>query len=236
MTPSSQILQQISQAFTVAHIMVDVNQLDRRNKYNEIGDLFSKYDIVPYPKQGEIEGYFQKGSRKYKSLHTQELLSDSTNLLDLLDLLSKRKFYFIIKQNCVCGYVHFSDLNNPIVKLPLFVLFEAMENKFWPKINEITQKAELADAVGIDRAKKILGQRKKLEKEGTDMGWTGLLYFDDILKLAKYYGLAIISDSEIRLLTSIRNRVAHSDKPLILHYLDVQRIVGARDLFEKFLG
>ena len=163
-------------------------------------------------------------------------MSDSTNLLDLINLLSNRKFYFIIKKNCVCGYIHFSDLNNPIVKLPLFVLFEAVENKFWPKINEITQKAELADAVGKDRAKKILGQRQKLEKEGSAMGWTGLLSFVDILKLARYYRLASPSDSEIKLLTGIRNRVAHSDKPLVSHYLDVPRIVRARDLFEKLLG
>jgi hypothetical protein len=76
----------------------------------------------------------------------EDLLSDGTGLLDLLDLLASRDFFFALSANRICGFIHFSDLNNVLVKLPLFVLLAAVERRLWRRVREGLAQKELEGA------------------------------------------------------------------------------------------
>jgi hypothetical protein len=56
-----------------------------------------------------------------------DLISDGTKLLDLVEFLEEREFAFVLSHRHIDGYVHFSDLNHHLVKLTFYVILEAVE-------------------------------------------------------------------------------------------------------------
>lgn len=73
--------------FSVQDIMTPAKMLERAASIEEASPLFSKYDIVPYPKIGKIEGFFQRDLDKLSNLKPDCLISDTTSLLNMPQLL-----------------------------------------------------------------------------------------------------------------------------------------------------
>ena len=164
------------------------------------------------------------------------MVSDSTPLLSLPQLLSTRKFYFVLSQDTITGYVHYSDLNRTVAKLPFFALFQDIEARLWDHINSVTQSNDLEAALNRDRAKNLLKKRRSRERAGTDIGWTGLFFFGDILTLAKHHGLIVLTEIEHRTLVTKRNAVVHPDRPLVAHHRAVKQLLDVRDLCERLVS
>jgi hypothetical protein len=55
-----------------------------------------------------------------------DLISDGTKLLDLVEFLEEREFAFVLSHRHIDGYLHFSDLNHHLVKLTFYVILEAV--------------------------------------------------------------------------------------------------------------
>ncbi|MGA2262081.1 MAG: hypothetical protein ABSH28_11660 [Acidobacteriota bacterium] len=226
----------VASAITVADVMTPAAELHRAATGTDARPLFSKFDVVPYPASGEIRGYFQKGRRQYRTLTQSDLVSDSTSLLNLALLLSRRKFFFVLSQTAITGYVHYSDLNRTVAKLPFFALFEDLETRLWDRINSTTTPRDVEAVFMPNRAKRLLHEQRKRERADTDIGWTGLLSFADILALAKHHGLIALTATEQRILVSKRNAVAHPDHPLVAHYLEVKQLLNVRDLCARLVS
>jgi hypothetical protein len=226
----------VASAITVADVMTPAADLQRAATGTDARPWFSKFDVVPYPVSGEIRGYFQKGSRAYRALTQSDLVSDSTSLLNLPQLLSRRKFFFVLSQDVITGYVHYSDLNRTVAKLPFFALFEDLETQLWDRINSATTPHDIEAVFAPNRAKGLLREQRIRERADTDIGWTGLLSFADILALAKHHGLIALTATEQRILVSKRNAVAHPDHPLVAHYLEVKQLLNVRDLCARLVS
>lgn len=56
-----------------------------------------------------------------------DLISDGTKLLDLVEFLEEREVAFVLSHRHIDGYVHFSDFNHHLVKLTFYVILEAAE-------------------------------------------------------------------------------------------------------------
>ena len=226
----------VASAITVVDIMTPVAELQRANTGADAQPWFSTFDVVPYPASEEIHGYFQKGRRQYHALTQSDMVSDSTSLLSLPQLLSTRKFYFVLSQDTITGYVHYSDLNRTVAKLPFFALFQDLEARLWDHINSVTQSHDVEAVFKRDRAKNLLNKRHTRERADTDIGWTGLFSFADILTLAKHHGLIVLTETEHSTLVSKRNAVAHPDRPLVAHYLAVKQLLNVRDLCARIVS
>lgn len=226
----------VASAITVADVITPAVELQRAATGTDARLWFSKFDVVPYPASGEIRGYFQKGRRQYRALTQSDVVSDSTSLLSLPQLLSRRKFFFVLSQDAITGYVHYSDLNRTVAKLPFFALFEDLEARLWGHINSATQSRDVEAVFTKSRAKKLLHERRKRERADTDIGWTGLLSFADILALAEHHGLIVLTATEHRTLVSKRNAVVHPDRPLVAHYLEVKQLLNVRDLCARLVA
>ena len=226
----------VASAITVADVMTPTAELQRAATDTEARRWFSKFDVVPYPASGEIRGYFEKGGRQYRALTQSDVVSDSTSLLSLPQLLSRRKFFFVLSRDAITGYVHYSDLNRTIAKLPYFALFEDLEARLWDPINSATQSRDVEAVFPPPRAKRLLRERRKREKADTDIGWTGLLSFADILALSEHHGLIALTATEHRTLVGKRNAVAHPDHPLVAHYLDVKQLLNVRNLYARLVS
>ena len=82
-----------------------------------------------------------------------------------------------------------------------------------------------------DRLDELLERFKEAKEQRADRDLEGLLYFGEILKLAKNRGLlpSMSSDDRGRL-KDTRNRVAHHDRLLIEKHKDVRKLEKVRDL------
>ncbi|CAN5263784.1 hypothetical protein BH10ACI1_BH10ACI1_25880 [soil metagenome] len=227
-------IRQLSRAFSVQDIMTEVSLLKRAQTLSDAKNLFSEYDIVTYPKKGKIEGFFKNDSEDKHNIETGFIVSEGTSLFDLPQLFCENYFYFVISANKIVGYVHYSDLNKPLVKIPFFAMFQAVERKLWDKIqNKISEDA--IRTLFPNDTDNFLKQKKKAEKNNVDVGWVGIFSFPYILRLARHYGFTDLSDEEIKQLKEIRNKVAHSDHYLIKDTNDVKTLAESHDIFINLL-
>jgi hypothetical protein len=218
--------------FSARDIMTPVQMLKRTDRLEEAIPLFIEYDVVPYPKMGSIEGFFRRKNDELIDLRLDFIISDATSLLDMPRLFDKMPFYFIIAGNKVTGYVHYSDLNKPVMKIPLFVLFQILEKNLWDKIkDEITE--DVVRKVYRDNAERYLNKREKARRKNVDIGWTGVFSFPGILKLARHLQIVDLSDGQIELLRLTRNDVAHCDHNLINKKSDVSRVAASVKLCQS---
>ncbi len=213
-------------------IMTPVQMLERADRLEDAIPLFKEYDVVPYPKTERIEGFFRRKTDELIDLRMEFIISDGTSLLDMPRLLDKMPFYFIIAGNKVTGYVHYSDLNKPVMKIPLFVLFQILEKNLWDRIKgDITE--DLVRKVYRENAQRYLNKREKARRKNVDIGWTGVFSLPGILKLARHLQAIDMSDEHIEVLRQTRNDVAHSDHNLISRESDVSRVATAVKLCQS---
>jgi hypothetical protein len=225
----------LSDIFTVQDVMTKADQLKRADTLENAQYLFDEYDVVPYPREGEIRGFFRRGSSKINQIETSILVSHGTSVFDLPKLLRQNQFYFVISANRIVGYIHYSDLNKSIIKIPIFAVFQTAERGLWEQIMYRISEEDLLKVFEEHEVKRFVRKKEENEKRNVNIGWTGIFTFPYILKLARFYGLTHLADSEIKLLKETRNKIAHSDRNLVTEYDDVQRLVEACDLCQSLI-
>jgi hypothetical protein len=221
--------------FTVSDIMTPAAGLRRADILDHAQTLFHEYDVVPFPRSGEIKGFFSPESSEMNELKAHHLLSDTLDLLELPGLLTNQAFYFIISGNKITGYVHYSDLNKHSVAIPFFALFRTAERLLWEKIENRVKDEELRRVFCDDEVRALLRKRQKLSAANLDLGWTGVFSFAAILKIARHFGAIHETDEEIDRLRKIRNKIAHSDNDIVSTYSDVQVLSDVKECLESIL-
>jgi hypothetical protein len=209
-------------AFKVSDIMTRTKDLRRADSLDDARKLFHEYDVVPFPRTGDIKGFFQQDNAITNDLKPNHLVSDATDLLELPHLLAAHRFFFVIAGNRVVGYVHYSDLNKHVVVIPLFGLFRTVERLLWDRIRTRIEEADLLKVFSEREIKGFLRKKRRLTKDNVDLGWSGVFSFPGILKLARRYGAIHHRDDEIEILRKFRNKIAHADGDLVENYHDVE--------------
>jgi hypothetical protein len=182
------VLQQLAATFTVREIMVETDKLVRASTPSEAQHLLAQhpeFDVIPLPATGQVTEYLCRNDEKPREVTSSHLISDGTSLLDIPRLMERQVFYFILSSNTIAGFVHFSDLNKSLVKLPFFVLFEAIERRLWSLIHERLNEEDLRMVLGAPRLKGLNQRKMNAREEDVDVGWSGLLSFREILNLAR---------------------------------------------------
>jgi hypothetical protein len=225
-------LEALARNFSVADLMVPAEQLVRADALNEARGLFEAYDFVPYPSTGPIQGWFRKDHDDSEPLHPGVLLSDSASLIDLPRYLSAKPAYLVLCGDLVGGLIHFSDLNNPLMKLPLYVLFEAVESEILPVLNSVVVEEDLKTVLRRERYGEVLRRRGKLQAARAELGWAQGLHFSELLALANYCNLLALPEVELQTLSRLRNKVVHADRLLIEANADIQDLNAVRRAFD----
>lgn len=217
-TFTQRTLTQLAKTFTVRDVMVEAVDLVRAQNQSEAQEILQHhtgFDVIPISVNGSIEAYYCRDSSRVKQIRSDDLVSDGTSLLDLPSLLIRRKFFFVLSTNAVCGYIHFADLNKGQMKLPFFVLFEAVERRLWSFITNKPIDIDLRSVLDTERSQALEKRMQRARKKDVDAGWDGLLSFNEIIRFCVYYGILDLEHEERDLLSSIRNRIVHSDKLLV---------------------
>jgi hypothetical protein len=157
-------------------------------------------------------------------------VSDATSVLDLVDSLRDRSYFFVLSRQSIAGFVHFSDLNDPVVKLPFFVLLEALERMASDMIRGLVTDDSISSV--IQDPKRQVGLRKK----GADRDYVTLLSFREVLEAAKQFGKLDVGGGHIDVLSKVRTLVCHAATELLVEaHEDVRRLSQARLLSTKLL-
>lgn len=147
-----------------------------------------------------------------------DLISDGTGILDLLSTLEKRPFCFVLEHAQIAGYVHFSDLNHPFVKLALYTIIEATESSALAMVSKVLDDQNLARLLGKRRFTRIKRRLETAQKKDADRSWADFLNIEDTLRIAVKENKIHLNEQEIKAITRMRNKVSHQGTPLVKDY------------------
>jgi hypothetical protein len=188
-----QTLAHLARSFTVQNIMVPKASLIRghdRDSAHRLLEERSDLDVIPIENNGELIAYLMRGSKKPKDIRIQDMIGAGASILELVEVLDAnlsqdRGFCFVLVENRLAGYVHYSDLNRDIVKLPIFIVLENVEHHLVERVRSLIKEdnlAEVLDKEGVERAKEKMSY---MRDHGTELDWTTVLYFRDLLAVAR---------------------------------------------------
>ena len=238
------VLYRLNETFQVKHIS---NALETAKDTTVARSIKSQknFDRIPIKVNGKITTYYDSKLDSEKKIDPQEIISESSGILETLSYLSRRDFYFVISGNDITHIVHYSDLNNQLVSLGIYAQITYCElairnfarsknpsnldygEKFLNDINR-----HYGVKLNVERAKSQF-QDKKISQTETDL--FDELYFDEELilfraliksgldasKIEKFDQLINLEDSKIKWMKDKRNEVMHSKPKIIKKQSDI---------------
>lgn len=188
------------------------------------------FDILGVTKDNKAIGYIRRQDLMHGSVKDytitftlNELISDSTPIAELLDLLSDHGYIFILTKNQVTGIVAKADINKPIVRLYLFgiiSLFELHLNFWILKFHDDLGWQNLIGDKRLEVAKQIYKERRGQNLDLTLLECLQLCDKRDILKHTDQFR-EIFNFSKTKFqdfledVEKVRNEIAHSQSSII---------------------
>lgn len=136
------ILEEIfTKQINVLNIAVPITPLDQ-NSAKELC-LLNNYDVhlVLKPDREDLQVY-EKGTDSVRLLHDSEVISESTPLLEVIDILCKKEQVFVKVKRTVTHLVTRSDLDTIPVRIWLYGMISIFEYELKEKINQLNIKWE----------------------------------------------------------------------------------------------
>lgn len=220
--------------FTVRDIMLPKDSLVCGRNEEEAERLLDEhptYDVVPVlDRDGAVRWYVERGSTVRKNILPDDMIPADTCILDLVTVLAERKFCFVPAGCVVGGYVHFSDLNNPIVRVPFFALVGMVEQVLVQKLRPIVDERVLEECLPSEDMRKLRQKMSEMRKDRADLDWLSLLLFRQVLHVARRKNALTVSGAETSDLNELRNSVCHAATVLVSKHEDVARLARVRDI------
>lgn len=227
----------LSKGFVAADIMTPAERLVCGKDAAEARQLLEnndQFDVIPVRQNGRITSFVERRAPdSVKPVTIQHVVGPDTPILDLIDCLIEEPFIFVAGRRRITGYIHFSDLNDPIVKIPLFVLLEGLERWLTDRIMGLLTEHILDEMIkDKERLQSLKNKMNRLKKRNADRDWVTLLYFKEILEAAVHFGKISMKQPNIDKLAAVRDDVFHaaSKRELVERHADVGRLRKARDL------
>jgi hypothetical protein len=229
-------LKRLAITFTVRDIMIPVSDLVCASDESQAVAVSAEhpdFSVIPIPHHGKLTSYFERDLRSTKKITLNDLISDGTSLLDLVQILEGREFSFVLSQH-IEGYVHFLDLNNHLVKLTFYVILEALERQALKSIQPSNDREYLSRNLDPLRFKQIEEQFKRAGDAARSL--FNYLNISDILKLAVKAGTIRMDDEVIKAMRETRDGAAHPLENLVARYGDVEKLAKVKRECLRILG
>jgi hypothetical protein len=155
-----------------------------------------------------------------------DLVGDGTGILDLVDILERREFVFVLGPKQIDGFVHFSDLNHPLVKLTFYVLMEGVERFALDSVKPRLTEDYLKVGLGTPRFEQV----QRAYKNAGDAGQSLINYLNiaDVLRLARRAGILEIEEGLIQAVKNVRDGASHVSENLVSEYGDVNKLAQVK--------
>ncbi|HET8626273.1 MAG TPA: hypothetical protein VFL91_02580 [Thermomicrobiales bacterium] len=233
-----QTLKRLAVTFNARDIMTPAETLtcalDEVDARGKLGD-HPNFDRIPIWNGNELTGYLERGTDGVKLITTSDLVSDGTSVIELVDILQERSFCFVLRERRISGYIHFSDLNNSLVKLSFYIMLETLERHLTSEIASRVDEENLEEVLDKKRARELIGYLKKQRVNHADFNLFSVFQFRDVLQCACRSKVLRMSDEDLALLADIRNLTAHASRPFVERHDDVKRLSRAKELCTEVL-
>jgi len=130
MATLDETLARLAGTFTVRDIMIpsaDLVCAASDLQAPDVSQRNSDFNVIPIREGQKLIKYFLRDSRAVQRIELTDVIADGTSLLDLVEVFEQHEFAFVLTHRQIAGYVHFSDLNHPLIKLMYYVILEAVE-------------------------------------------------------------------------------------------------------------
>jgi len=187
------------------------------------------YNVIPIERNGRLTDFYDRDAHCTRAISVGDLIEAATGIGDLVDILSQRAFCFVLQREEIAGYVHYSDLNNPHVKLAFYVIFEAFERCLLTKLSKVGE-SDLNNVVGPKRLERIKAEMEEARGNEANLGLESFLFLPEILRMARSTCKLKLSDEQIKLVKTFRNRVSHAGWMLIQDRTDLENLAKAKEI------
>jgi hypothetical protein len=232
-------LERLALTFTARDIMVPKEKLlcapDGTSALRVL-DENPDFDVIPIKQKGMISAYIRRNCESITRIQLPEIISDATSILDLVDSLRDREFVFVLSNRCIAGYVHFSDLNNHVVKLPFFAILEALESHLVNKVGPLINGSNLKEVLDKQRVEILTKRMRDMSESRANLGWVNLLSFNEIVLFASRFEKVFLEQKQVEMISKVRNLVCHADSMLVEAHNDVRRLVETKKICFSILS
>lgn len=225
---AEQTLHRLATQFTVRDIMVPVEKLVRAGTPETACRLLEEYqdfNLIPIEVGDKITGYIERNSPDIRSINLDMAVGTGCSILDIVDVFAERRFCFVLGKWGIEGYVHFSDLNHHLVKLPFYILLQAVESHVIFLIQGRFDEAALSHVFPETVVKNIIRDFNKNRVNDSDRSLLNEVNLRKMLLFATHFGLLTLNAGEINKLCRVRDTVAHATEKLIHRHDDVKRLM-----------
>ena len=208
--------------------MIPVEKLIKAQTMEKACQLLAEhqdFNLIPIEANGEIIGYVERGNPILHPVDLNVSVGIGCSILDIVDVFAERQFCFILGKWRIEGYIHFSDLNHPLVNLPFYILLQAVETHALSLIQDQFNEEVLhhiCSGASANRISRNFNRRKANDSNRSLLNEVGL---NKMLKAAVHLERLNLSDEEIAELYKVRNSLSHVPEQLIWEYDDVKRLV-----------
>ncbi|MRT91955.1 CBS domain-containing protein [Ancylomarina sp. 16SWW S1-10-2] len=210
-------------------------------EFDTAGVIDDNNNLIGYVIREELDdGYIQD---YINNIGTEKLISDSTPIAELLNILLENEFIFVIDGSKIEGIVTRADINKPIIRIYLFgilSLFELHLN-YWINYYYETEEewGKILKPKRVEEAEMVFSKRKGNNDELSLLECLQISDKKVILKESEGFRANFnLSKSKIEKLISnnekIRNELAHSQNSIISN-LKWELFVETINHIEQFL-
>ncbi len=237
MPTTEETLKRLAVTFTAKDIMVPAagltcatDEIEARKVSKENPD----FSVIPLRRDETLKGYFLRDTRATNEITVNDLISDGTSLLDLVETLEYREFSFVLAYRQIAGYVHFSDLNHHLVKLTFYVILEAVERKALSSIPKEDDRRFLSRNIDAERFNQIVAQYKRDGDSARSL--FNYLNIRDILRLAAKVGAIQVDEEVVKDMKDIRDGAAHASENIVADFASVKKLARVKRECLRLLG
>src|SRR5690625_1862697 len=146
-------------------IAEDIDYCYENDDATEIVESLSRhdYDVMGVKVNNRIIGYVKRTdlgtgeiSKYIKSFPTEKLISESTPLIELIEIFTNKSFVFVLERNQVTKIVTMADMHKQPIRLLAFSLISLLEMSLTEMIEHYYPKESWEDLINESRFKKAL--------------------------------------------------------------------------------
>jgi hypothetical protein len=222
-------LKRVATGFTVRDIMVSTADLVCATLDSDaplVSSACPDFSFIPIKTGQGLSAYYSRDSRLVAQITIQDLISDGTGVLDLVDILELHEFAFVQGPRQIDGFVHFSDLNHHVVKLAFYVLLEGVERYVLDSVRPRLSDDYLIAVLGSNRFEQVHNYYHRARDAGQSV--INYLNIADILRLARRAGNLEINEGVISDVKRTRDGAAHSLENLVSNFEDVKKLAEVK--------
>ncbi|OHC85152.1 MAG: hypothetical protein A2546_00010 [Sphingobacteriia bacterium RIFOXYD2_FULL_35_12] len=220
--------------------LIDVKETLVERDFDVLGVIDDKMKVIGYVHNNNL--IHDSLTANTLPIDVNQIISDSTPLAKLIEILSKNDFAFVLSHNNITGIVTKADLNKPIIRIYLFglvSLFELHLNFWIDKSHPAEAWKELLQNERLQAAEKLHAERKGNNIQLTLLECLQIADKKDILRKTSTFLVTFkYSKSKFKNLledvATLRNELAHSQNSIISN-LSWEEFVNTIDLIKDFL-